>query len=157
MQRIQQVQIRPRYQVVPITRTVRVNTAYPVQELDAKGQPRRRWVFRPENHECRGFMVYFPRGHSIFVESALRLRELGFDASPDMVNMDTGDVVEVGNIMDLRTAGEAALNSTQPVSVHDTDMDEDISSVVSEDLLGPPEQKTRPVITGDVDTTEKLQ
>jgi hypothetical protein len=47
-----------------------------------------------ENREC--FMVMFPQGHSIRVTSRERLAELGFDKKPRIVDMETGDVIDVG-------------------------------------------------------------
>lgn len=40
-----------------------------------------------------GFMVFFPRGHSIYVKDRKRLVELGFDKDPDLVDLNSGDVV----------------------------------------------------------------
>jgi hypothetical protein len=47
-----------------------------------------------EEKEC--FYVLFPNGHSIRLTSREKLKELGFDKKPRIVDMDTGDVVEVG-------------------------------------------------------------
>ena len=41
------------------------------------------------------YMVYFPRGHSIRVDYA-ELKRLGYHLRPRMVDIDTGDVVDVG-------------------------------------------------------------
>jgi len=47
-----------------------------------------------EDREC--FMVLFPQGHSIRVTSREHLAELGYDKKPRIVDMETGDVVEIG-------------------------------------------------------------
>lgn len=47
-----------------------------------------------EDMDC--YMVYFPQGHSIRVTSFERLKELGYDKKPRMVDMNTGDIVDVG-------------------------------------------------------------
>jgi hypothetical protein len=47
-----------------------------------------------EDREC--FMVMFPQGHSIRVTSREQLAELGFDKKPRTVDMETGDVVDIG-------------------------------------------------------------
>lgn len=47
-----------------------------------------------EEREC--FMVMFPQGHSIRVTSREQLKELGFDKKPRLVDMETGDVIDVG-------------------------------------------------------------
>jgi hypothetical protein len=41
-------------------------------------------------------MVYFPQGHSIRVTSFDALKELGFHLKPRMVDMETGDVIDIG-------------------------------------------------------------
>jgi hypothetical protein len=47
-----------------------------------------------EKFEC--FMVYFPQGHSIRVVGRDRLVEMGYDKKPRMVDMNTGDIVDIG-------------------------------------------------------------
>lgn len=50
-----------------------------------------------EDREC--FMVLFPQGHSIRVTSREHLKELGYDKKPRIVDMETGDVIEIGGDM----------------------------------------------------------
>lgn len=40
-----------------------------------------------------GYMVYFPRGHSIFVKTDKELERLGFANQPDLIDMNSGDIV----------------------------------------------------------------
>jgi len=47
------------------------------------------------------FDVYFPQGHSIRVDSRKRLAELGLVESPDLIDMDTGEVVAKSEVLDL--------------------------------------------------------
>jgi len=47
-----------------------------------------------EEKDC--YHVRFPQGHSIRVTSYDRLKELGYHIRPRMVDMDTGDVVDLG-------------------------------------------------------------
>lgn len=47
-----------------------------------------------EEMDC--YRVMFPQGHSIRVTSFERLKELGYHIKPRLVDMDTGDVVDVG-------------------------------------------------------------
>lgn len=47
-----------------------------------------------EEMDC--YTVRFPQGHSIRVTSYDKLKELGFHIKPRMVDMDTGDVVDIG-------------------------------------------------------------
>ena len=49
---------------------------------------------RTEERDC--YMVYFPQGHSIRVTSFEQLKEMGYHLKPRMVDMETGDVVDVG-------------------------------------------------------------
>lgn len=47
-----------------------------------------------EEMEC--YYVFFPQGHSIRVTSFAALKEMGYHLKPRMVDMETGDVVDVG-------------------------------------------------------------
>jgi len=47
-----------------------------------------------EDRDC--YMVYFPQGHSIRVTSFAALKEMGYHLKPRMVDMETGDVIDVG-------------------------------------------------------------
>lgn len=40
-----------------------------------------------------GYMVVFPKGHSVFIESEEELFRLGFAGDPSLIDMETGDVV----------------------------------------------------------------
>lgn len=40
-----------------------------------------------------GYMVVFPKGHSVFIESDEELHRLGFAGDPTLIDMETGDVV----------------------------------------------------------------
>ena len=46
--------------------------------------------------EMDTYMVFFPQGHSIRVLGFDALKALGFHLKPRMVDMNTGDVVDVG-------------------------------------------------------------
>lgn len=47
-----------------------------------------------EELDC--YIVMFPQGHSIRVTSFERLKEMGYHIKPRMVDMETGDIVDVG-------------------------------------------------------------
>ena len=49
----------------------------------------------PKVVEKEMYMVYFPQGHSIRVDRK-ELERLGFHLKPRLVDMETGDVVDVG-------------------------------------------------------------
>lgn len=59
---------------------------------------RQKWVkgkgFETERIEAKdGFMVYFPAGHSIFVENEEQLKALNLDDEPKLVDLTTGEEV----------------------------------------------------------------
>src|SRR5205085_7233604 len=81
--------LKARYQVKgPRTEPVTYTHCY-IDENGALQQEQ-----RTEDREC--YMVYFPHGHSIRVTSFERLKELGYHIKPRIVDMETGDVVELG-------------------------------------------------------------
>lgn len=47
-----------------------------------------------EEMEC--YYVFFPHGHSIRVTSFERLKEMGYHIKPRIVDMETGDLVDIG-------------------------------------------------------------
>ncbi len=47
-----------------------------------------------EEMDC--YMVMFPQGHSIRVTSFEKLKEMGYHLKPRMVDMETGDIIDVG-------------------------------------------------------------
>lgn len=49
----------------------------------------------PKTREAVMYMVYLPAGHSIRVEYD-ELKRLGFHIKPRLIDMDTGDVVDIG-------------------------------------------------------------
>lgn len=47
-----------------------------------------------EEVECeRGWMIYFPQGHSMHITNAAEMKRLGYTDGPSMVDMETGDDV----------------------------------------------------------------
>jgi hypothetical protein len=51
-------------------------------------------AFIYEDVEAKGYwMVYFPQGHSIRITKESELKRLGFDGTPDLVDMKEGEVV----------------------------------------------------------------
>jgi len=61
-------------------------------EKDKRGRPINRFIgFKTEKREVEdGYMVYFPRGHSIYIENADLLKQFHFDEEGGLVDMDTG-------------------------------------------------------------------
>lgn len=88
--------IKPRYEVEQLhgivqTRKFRRNAVSGMNEEYIDAEP-------------AGFMVYFPSGHSIRVATREELHRLGYDAPPELVDMESGDVV-----------GDAAVSLKQQV------------------------------------------
>ncbi len=64
-----------------------------------------------EKEEDRGFMVYFPDGHSIHVRNENKLKELGFNKPANFVDMETGEEVDQPLAISLK---ELSARKTQP-------------------------------------------
>lgn len=63
----------------------------PVPGKDGKTRPQ---IVRKTVKQSAGYMVYFPRGHSIRVKDEEGLRALGLDPSgAPLIDMDTGAVI----------------------------------------------------------------
>ena len=45
----------------------------------------------------KGYMVYFPSGHSIRIRSMTEMRRLGFDQSPNLIDMESGEQIPKSN------------------------------------------------------------
>jgi len=55
-----------------------------------------RIVAKEVTEELECYHVTFPKGHSIRLTSLEKLKELGFDKKPRMIDGETGDVVDLG-------------------------------------------------------------
>lgn len=55
-----------------------------------------------------GFMVYFPRGHSIFLETQEQLALFGLDRPSGQIDMDTGEYVDATPRPTLKDAADKA-------------------------------------------------
>lgn len=87
--REQKRNLKARYQTVgPRTENVTYTECY----IDENGALQQKKVTK----EMETFMVYFPHGHSIRVTSRERLVELGYHVKPRLVDMETGDIVDLG-------------------------------------------------------------
>jgi hypothetical protein len=82
-----------RYQVVgPVEEEVEINKCSIVK--DDAGAGRVHMQQMTMTLQC--FYVHFPKGHSIRVTSLQRLKELGFDKKPRLIDAETGDVIDTG-------------------------------------------------------------
>lgn len=103
---MQQAQnIRPKYQVKPlegeVERVITVFTKDGFQQKTVK--------------EPAGFMVYFPSGASMRARSVEHLQELGIDLNsvPGLIDMDTGEEIEVPQMVDLEQVANASTRGTR--------------------------------------------
>jgi len=85
--------IKPRFEVHQINQTI-VETRYRRTE---DGINEKYTVEVPY-----GYDVYFPAGHSIRVATDAELQRLGFMDPPDLIDMDSGDVVGQAQPVSLR-------------------------------------------------------
>ena len=65
-----------------------------------------------------GWMVYFPSGSSIRVWTEDEMVRQGFLDDPDLVNMETGDVVGKAGTVDLKKLSEQKERVTKSTKVH---------------------------------------
>lgn len=86
---MQNQKLRARYKVVgPKTVPVQYNKCW----MDENGSLQQKVV----TEEKPMYMVYFPQGHSIRVDRDELIR-LGFHKKPRIVDMTTGDVLQIGD------------------------------------------------------------
>ena len=62
-----------------------------------------------------GYMVYFPAGHSIFVETQEELIRLGFMKGPPIVDMETGEIMEVGETLSPKEIVQRATRARERI------------------------------------------
>jgi hypothetical protein len=104
-------QIMPAFEVKPlegqfVTRRVAVYD----KEAKEKGQPPIRYE---DKVEPAGYLVFFPKGHSIRVATLEELKRLGFAGTPYKVDLDTGEMVPDEQI----SLERAAANKTNQASI----------------------------------------
>ncbi len=65
-----------------------------------------------------GWMVYFPNGSSIHVWTEEEMVRQGFMQDPDLVNMETGDLMGKANTTSLKARSEQKERVTKSSTVH---------------------------------------
>jgi hypothetical protein len=80
-----------------------VKPAFEVEHLEGQETVTRNFykdgVFTQEDEEIdKGYMVYFPNGHSIRVRTDKEMRRLGFLENPELLDMESGETVQQGNM-----------------------------------------------------------
>jgi len=106
--------IKPRFQVEKLKgkQTRKVYRYVPQPRLDPEGNQMvsedgvKLWgkskLVVEEVTEPLGYMVYFPKGHSVHIRTEQELRALGFDRSPTLVDLESGEEMEDGT-QDLKS------------------------------------------------------
>ncbi len=80
--------VQPRYEVYPVEEKLTRKVCTPAKDGGFTYEE------VEETREC--FDVFFPGGHSLRVRGRDELARLGYTKSPDLVDMDTGDVIAKG-------------------------------------------------------------
>lgn len=78
------VRPRPAFKVTELSGNVQTTKVTPVAKTNAKGKVIQTLDYKV-TEEPAGFLVEFPRGHSIRVKNVAALKQLGFDTHPWMV------------------------------------------------------------------------
>ena len=87
--------IKPRFEVHKLEGKV-THTVYVKTE---KGDEGKFGGFKEKTtEEDAGYMVYFPTGASIRVRTEKELERLGFTKAPELIDMESGDVVGQANL-----------------------------------------------------------
>ncbi len=92
---VPQRNIKPRYEVERLKGEVEVVKLVPHTRSIKRGtKTHETTTWKPEKRmEPAGFMVYLPNRSSYRVATEEKLHALGLDVPPDLVDMDTGDIV----------------------------------------------------------------
>lgn len=102
--------ILPAYEVEKLEGTFRKQFVTPVREevtkLNGDKVYKQRLEYEYKEVE-RGWMVFFPNKNAIHIETEEEMKRLGFDTPPDLVNMETGDIVVPGMQTSLKGRSEA--------------------------------------------------
>lgn len=115
-------QIMPAFEVKPLTgQFVTRKVAIYDKEAKDKGQPPIRYE---DKVEPAGYLVFFPKGHSIRVATLEELKRLGFAGEPYKVDLDTGEMVPEEKVSLERAAANktnqaSIIEFTEPVAAED--------------------------------------
>lgn len=108
--------VRRMYEVEPVAKRTRMVTKFIKVDVlgdDEKPTGKKRLERQDVEETIKGgFMVYFPKHHSIFVESEAQLHRLGITGESGFVDMATGTPVEHANVVSLK--GEVERNTRRP-------------------------------------------
>lgn len=101
--------IKPRFEVHKLDGKVK----HTIYEKAPKGDEGKFGGFvAKEVEEDAGYMVYFPTGASIRVRTEDELIRLGFAKDPELVDMESGDIVGVANVS-LKARSDQMTNNSR--------------------------------------------
>lgn len=106
--------IKRRFQTKKLDGTYLKQKAVYVSTLDEDGNKtgQKRLEFQEIEME-RGWMVYFPNGASIHIQREDELKRMGYDREPELVDLDTGEVIGDGASLDLERHVERKTKTTR--------------------------------------------
>jgi|APSaa5957512535_1039671.scaffolds.fasta_scaffold258958_1 hypothetical protein len=124
-----QPNIRPRFEAHKLEGTAIRRIAKPTVQLDDKGNPvldaqgqsKLLGGFTYENVEHdAGWMVYLPNGSSIRIWTEEEMIERGFLNKPDLIDMESGEIVPSPDPTSLKARSEQKERATKSSKVHHT-------------------------------------
>jgi len=111
--------IKRRFQVKKLEgQTFKKKFAVYVKKQDDEGNDIGKSLEYVEKDIPMGWMVFFPNGSSIHVETEAEMKRMGYDQEPDLVDIETGDTVPLDLDLEVDVSrrtkpARAASGSTQ--------------------------------------------
>ena len=116
--------IKPRFEVHKLSGTKLRRIATPNIKVDGKGKPildkndqsilLGGFTYHDEEVDA-GWMVYFPHGSSVHVWTEAEMRRQSFLGKADLVDMDSGEVIDEPESMSLKDLSEMKERTSKPV------------------------------------------
>jgi hypothetical protein len=116
--------IKPRFEVHKLSGTKLRRIATPNIKVDGKGKPildkndqsilLGGFTYHDEEVDA-GWMVYFPHGSSVHVWTEAEMKRQNFLGKADLVDMDSGEVIDEPESMSLKDLSEMKERTSKPV------------------------------------------
>lgn len=116
--------IKPRFEVHKLSGTKLRRIATPNIKVDGKGKPildkndqsilLGGFTYHDEEVDA-GWMVYFPHGSSVHVWTEAEMKRQSFLGKADLVDMDSGEVIDEPESMSLKDLSEMKERTSKPV------------------------------------------
>jgi|TARA_R100000789_G_scaffold39861_1_gene41850 hypothetical protein len=116
--------IKPRFEVHKLPGTSLRRIATPNIKVDGKGKPildkndqsilLGGFTYHDEEVDA-GWMVYFPHGSSVHVWTEAEMKRQNFLGKADLVDMDSGEVIDEPESMSLKDLSEMKERTSKPV------------------------------------------